>query len=436
MKKAFRVFATEELTQSLCQQPPERPMAFDLLLTNARLIDSQAVTDIAVQDGRIVAIAPGLPREAGEVLDVAGCLVSPGFVETHIHLDKSGIIGRCGCEPARNPHGAMERVSAIKHSFTVEDVNARARATLEKAISHGTTIMRTHAEVDPKVGLRGFHGVKALVDAYAWAIDLEICVMPQDGMLDNPGTEELMIEALKSGATVIGAAPNYDRDREGQIRRVFELAVEFDVDVDMHLDSGTNPHDMDVILVCELAENYGWQGRVAIGHGTKLASATPERFLEVTHRMAQAGVALTVLPATDLFLMGRDQTENVRRGVVDGVAMLRAGALANLSTNNVQNPFTPFGDAQLIRMANLLANVTQRGDAADLRLVWDMFTANSAKLLRRADYGIAVGNPADMVVVDAPDPVQALRDIAPVLYGFKRGRRSFTRQRAELHRPG
>ena len=410
-------------------------MAFDLLLTNARLLDSTAVTDIGVRDGRIAAIAPGLPRQAGEIVDAGGCLVSPGFIETHIHLDKSMITGRCGCEPARNPHGAMERVSAVKHSFTVEDVNARARATLERAISHGTTTMRTHCEVDPKVGLRGFQGVKALVDAYAWAIDLQICVMPQEGMLDNPGTEALMLAALDAGATVIGAAPNYDSDRAGQIRRVFEIAVERDIDIDMHLDSGANADDMDVILVCDLAERYGWQGRVAIGHGTKLASATPARFAEVAARMAGAGVALTVLPATDLFLMGRDQLRDVRRGVVDGVALNRAGALANVSTNNVQNPFTPFGDAQLIRMANLMANVTQRGDDADLRIVWDMFTKNSAKLLRRADLGLAIGDPADMVVVDAPDAVQALRDIAPVLMGFKRGRRTFTRGRAVLHPP-
>lgn len=410
-------------------------MAFDLLITNARLLDSTAPTDIGVQDGRIAAIAPGLPREAGEVVDAGGCLVSPGFIETHIHLDKSYIIGRCGCAPARNPHMAMERTSAVKHTFTVEDVNARARQTLERAISHGTTTMRTHCEVDPKVGMRGFHGVKALVDAYAWAIDLEICVMPQEGMLDNPGTEALMLQALDEGATVIGAAPNYDTDRHGQIRRVFEIAVERDIDVDMHLDSGTDAYDMDVMLVCDLAEKYGWQGRVAIGHGTKLASATPERFAEVAARMAAAGVALTVLPATDLFLMGRDQTENVRRGVVDGVALNRAGALANVSTNNVQNPFTPFGDAQLIRMANLMANVTQRGEEDELRLVWDMFTAKSAKLLRRPELSLAVGNPADMVVVDAPDAVQALRDVAPVLMGFKRGRRTFTRARAVLHRP-
>jgi cytosine deaminase len=410
-------------------------MEFDLLLRRARLADAESMTDIGVTGGVITAIAPDLGTAAREVVDAGGCLVTPGFVETHIHLDKSGIIDRCGCAPGRNPHRAMERVSAVKHSFTVEDVNARARATIEKAISHGTMTMRTHAEVDPLVGLRGFQGVKALVDAYQWAIDLEICVMPQEGLLDSPGTEELMVEALKSGATVIGAAPNYDRDRAGQIRRVFELAQEFDVDVDMHLDSGFDPNDLDLRLVCEITDRIGWGGRVAFGHGTKIASATPEHQDRIGRMMADSGVSLAVLPATDLFLMGRDQDHNIRRGVVDAHRLMAQGALCNLSTNNVQNPFTPFGDAQLIRMANLYANVVQRGDAHELRQTWDMFTANSAKVLRLKQYGIAVGHPADLVVVDAPDPVAALRGISPVLMGFKRGRRSFSRARAELHPP-
>lgn len=411
-------------------------MPFDLLIRRARLADSDTETEIGVKDGRIAAIGPSLGTEAGEVVDAEGCLVAPGFLETHIHLDKSGIIGRCPCETGRNPHMAMERASAVKHTFTIEDVNDRARATLEKAISHGCTHMRTHAEVDPKVGLRGFQGVKALVDAYKWAIDLEICVMPQEGMLDNPGTEELMVEALKSGATVIGAAPNYDRDRAGQIRRVFELAREFDVDVDMHLDSGSSAAELDTLLVCELTEKQGWGGRVTIGHVTKLSTMPPADMVEVGKRMAGAGVALTVLPATDLYLMGRHKDFDVPRGTVDAIPLLAAGTLCNLSTNNVQNPFTPFGDAQLIRMAQLYANIVQRGSEADLRAIWDMFNANSARILRLKEYGIAVGNPADLVLVDAASPVQALRDIAPVLMGWKRGRRSFTRQRAELHRPG
>src|SRR5205085_11682497 len=148
----------------------------------------------------------------------------------------------------------------------------RARRTLENAISHGTTRMRTHVEVDPGVGLRGFEGVQKLIYEYRWAIDLEICVMPQEGLTNNPGTDELMVEALKRGVRVVGAAPNYDTDHAAQIRRVFEMAREFEVDIDMHLDSGTSPEQLDSVLVCELTEKYKGGGRVAIGHATKLST--------------------------------------------------------------------------------------------------------------------------------------------------------------------
>jgi cytosine/creatinine deaminase len=411
---------------------------FDLIVRNARLFDADRdapLVDLGVRDGRYAAIAPALGGAAGEEVDIDGGVVSPGFVETHIHLDKTCILDRCAGATARAPHGAMERVSAVKHTFTVEDVTARARRTLEKCVLHGTMLMRTHAEVDPRVGLRGFEGVKALIDEYRWAIDVEICVMPQEGLLNNPGTEALMIAALESGARVIGAAPNYDSDPTGQIRRVFEIAREFDVDIDMHLDSGFTAERLDTLLVCELTEKYGWGGRVAIGHVTKLASMPIADMEAVARRMAGAGVALTVLPSTDLFLMGRDQEFNVRRGVVDANRLIGAGVNCSLSSNNILNPFTPFGDGQLMRQGNLYANVVQRGEREELQQVWSMFTTRSAALMRRKDYGIAVGKPADFVVVDAADAVDGLREIAPTLMGYKAGRRTYTRERAQLLRP-
>jgi cytosine/creatinine deaminase len=409
-------------------------MGFDLVLRDARLADGTA-TDIGVRDGRIAAIAPGLPTEGAEVEDCLGRLVSPGFVETHIHLDKTCTIDRCPCETQRFPHGAMQRVSDIKHSFTVEDVTSRARRTLEKCIGHGAMVMRTHAEVDPKVGLRGFEGVKALVEAYKWAIDIEICVMPQEGMLNNPGTEALMIQALRNGARVIGAAPTYDSDSSAQVRRIFELAREFDVDIDMHVDSGASAQHLDTRLVCELTEQYGWGGRVACGHLTKLSVMPLPELDEMAKRMAGAGVALTVLPSTDLYLGGRERDHRVERSVADANRLHRLGVLCSISSNNILNAFTPLGDGQLIRQANLYANVIQHAMPDDLQDTWKFFTSNSAKLMRRGDYGIAVGNPADLAVIDAPDPVAAIREIAPVLTGFKRGRRSFTRAPVMLHRP-
>ncbi|OWT80707.1 MULTISPECIES: amidohydrolase family protein [unclassified Achromobacter] len=411
---------------------------FDLIVRNAKLWnadESSGAVDIGVRDGRYAAIEPELRARAALEVDVAGKLLSPGFVETHIHLDKSCTIERCGCEKARFPHGAMQRVSAIKHTFTVEDVHARARRTLEKCILHGTTLMRTHVEVDPKVGLRGFEGVKALIDEYAWAIDVEICVMPQEGLLNNPGTDELMIAALKSGARVVGAAPGFDSDPAGQIRRVFEMAREFDVDVDMHLDTGASGAHLDTRLVCELADKYGWGGRVTVGHVTKVASMPLNEVDELAARMAQSGVALTVLPSTDLYLMGRDQEYNVRRGVVDANYLTQRGVNCSVSSNNILNAFTPYGDGQLIRQANLYANVVQRGNPDEMRDLWTMFTTRAATMMRREDYGIALGAPADFVVVDAANTVDALRQIAPTLMGYKAGRRTYTREAAVLHRP-
>lgn len=368
------------------------------------------------------------------MVDAGGRLVSPGFVETHIHLDKSCIIDRCGCEQGRNAF-AVKRVSAVKPAITIDDAHARARRTLEKCLLNGATLMRTHAEVDPRIGLRGFEGVKRLVAEYAWAIDIEICVMAQEGWTNYPGVDELMVAALRAGARVVGGAPGYDTDHPGQIRRIFALAREYDLDIDIHLDFGNDAASMDLPLVCELTEQQGWGGRVAVGHVTKMSALLPPDFDAMARRLADTGVALTILPATDLFLMGRNVEINPPRGIVDGNRLIRNGATATLSTNNVMNPFTPYGDCSLIRMANLYATCIQAASPAEIARCFDMFTVQAARLLRRADYGIAEGNPADLVIVDAPDRRHAIAENCAPLAGFKRGRRVFTRTPAVLHRP-
>jgi cytosine deaminase len=407
----------------------------DLIVRNARIADdpSGLPVDIGVENGRIVAIEPRLAAAAASY-DAGGRLVCGGFVETHIHLDKSCIIDRCAPETERQPH-VVERVAAVKKDFTVDDVRARARRTLEKCISHGATRMRTHVEVDPGVGLRGFEGVQALVDEYKWAIDIELCVFPQEGLTDNPGTDDLIVAALKRGAKVVGAAPNYDSDHAGQIRRIFELAREFGVDIEMHLDSGNSAEAMDIHLVCELTEQYGLGGHVAVGHMTKMSALPPEVFKQMARRLADAGVAVTALPATDLFMMGRDQEFNVRRGVVDANLLVEHGVNCSISTNNVLNPFTPYGDCSLLRMANLHANVLQVSHTHRVAECFRMLTDRSARLLNLRDYGIAIGNPADLVVIDARSPVQAVAEICQPLAVYKHGRRTVTRHAPELHLP-
>jgi len=405
----------------------------DLILRTARVVGNEAVTaDIGIDKGRIAAIAPHLAAE-GEELDLAGRLVTPGFIETHIHLDKSRILGRCRAERG-DLEEAIGEVAKQKQLFTAEDVYKRAKITLERAILNGTTHMRTQLEVDPGIGLRGLEGVRPLIEEYKWAIDLEICIFPQEGLLNNPGTDELMLQALKSGGSVVGAAPYTDANPHGQIDRIFAIARDFDIDIDMHLDFGPTADDLDLIYVCELTERYKWGGRVAIGHVTKLSAALPEDFLQCARRMADAGVALTVLPSTDLYLMGRHMQHSVMRGVTDAHRLLHHGVNCSLSTNNVLNPFTPFGDCSLVRMANLYANVCQVGSAHDTRECFNMITTRSAKLMNVDEYGLQVGKPADLAVLDAESPEQAVAELSPVLYAFKRGRRTVTRRPAVLHR--
>lgn len=407
----------------------------DLVIRNARLSSApdHPPVDIGVSAGRIVAIGPDLPTDIPQ-FDAAGNLACAGLIETHIHLDKSRIIDRCAPETGRNAD-AVPRVAAVKSGFTVADVYQRASQTLEGCIKHGTTRMRTHVELDAGVQMRSFEALEQLKRDYAWAIDIELCVFPQEGLTNNPRADALLVEALRRGARVIGAAPNYDPDKNGQIHRIFALAREYDVDIDMHLDSGNSPDGMDIHLVCELTRQYRLGGRVAIGHGCKYSTLPPADLKSLAATMADAGVAVTVLPATDLFMMGRDQDHSVRRGVADANVLVEHGVNCSISSNNILNPFTPLGDGNLIRMANLQANVCQISQPDRLRECFAMLTDRSARLMNLKDYGIAVGNPADIVVFDATTPEQAVAEIRSPLVAFRRGVRTVTRSRAELHRP-
>ncbi len=407
----------------------------DLVIRNARLphAPEDPPVDIGIQNGRIVAIEADLPTDAPHY-DAHDHLACAGLIETHIHLDKTRIIDRCPPEDGRNAN-AVPRVAAVKHTFTESDVYLRASQTLENCIKFGTQRMRTHVELDGGVEMRSFNALEKLRHDYAWAIDIELCVFPQEGLTNNPRADALLVEALKRGAHVIGAAPNYDPDKDGQIRRIFELAVEYGTDIDMHLDSGNSPDDMDIHLVCELTKQYGLQGRVAVGHGCKYSTLPPRDLTELAAKIADAGVAVTVLPATDLYMMGRNQTHSIQRGVANANVLVELGVNCSISSNNILNPFTPMGDGNLIRIANMQANVCQIGEAHRLRECFNMLTDRSARLMNLKDYGIAAGNPADIVVFDATTPEQAIAEVRLPLACFKRGIRTVSRPRAELHRP-
>ncbi|MGR9167423.1 amidohydrolase family protein [Rhizobium leguminosarum] len=405
-------------------------MAIDFVIRNARLAGLTEPTDIAFEAGRIAAIAPGFVCDAPHY-DAGEKFACAGLIETHIHLDKAGIISRCNLCTGTLAE-AISETSRAKAAFTEEDVYTRAAAVVEKAILNGTIRLRTFVEIDPRAGFRSFEAIRRLKADYASLIDIEICAFAQEGLTNDPDTEEMLEQALKAGADLVGGCPYTDPEPTEHIRRIFDIAMRHDVAVDFHLDFDLDPagSDLPTIIVETVARRY--QGRVSVGHVTKLSALPLEELEPIGRSLAESGIALTVLPATDLFLTGRNSTFLIPRGVTPAHRLAALGVVTTISTNNVLNPFTPFGDVNLMRIANLYANIAQIGTTDGLDGVFAMITAQAATLLGIKGYGIAIGSGADVVLFDAPSAADAVATIAPALIGWKKGRRSFLRPRPRL----
>jgi cytosine deaminase len=399
---------------------------------HARLADSDRLQTLWVQDGRFIS-SPEKAIPGCSTVDLGGNLVLSGLVETHLHLDKACILSRCQLHKGTLGE-AIEQTRLAKATFSEQDVYQRGAKVLEQAILQGTSWIRTHIEIDPQIGLTGFKAIKRLKADYAWAIDLSLCVFPQEGLLNNPGTEALLEDALASGADLLGGCPYTDSDPCGQIDRLFALAARWQVDLDFHLDFDLQADSSNMDYVIAATERWQMAGRVTLGHATRLSALAEPQLIALAHRLAKAGVQITALPATDLFLTGRDQFQLKPRGVAPLATLDRCGVTCSLSSNNIGNPFTPYGDASLVRQANLFANVTQLATSAEMLRCLAWISSQSAKMLRLKDYGLTPGCQADFVVFASAQACEVVREIAVPLMGFKRGRQTFHRPAAQLLR--
>lgn len=394
--------------------------AFDLLLCGGRLADGSAA-DVGCRDGVIAEVGDLAGRAAHRVVECEGRAVTPGLVDAHVHLDKALLSAR-----APGVRGTLEEAIRVtgeaKRRFTVEDIRARARAVLDMAVRHGTTAMRSHVEVDPIVELKGLEALRPLRDEYRPAIDLQLCAFAQEGILKAPGTEALLARALREGADLVGGCPYNDSDPRAHVDIVFRLAREFGVDADFHVDFADEPERLDVRYIAEQAVRHGWQGRVAVGHVTELGALPPPQQDDVIAEIRAAGLGVIVLPATDLYLMGRGDTHNVRRGLAPVRRLLAAGVPVAAATNNVQNAFTPVGTANLALMGLLVSVGCHMGARADLLAALDMVTAHAARVLGRGPARVEAGAGADLVVWDAERAEDVIAAMAPPLIVIKNGR--------------
>jgi len=376
--------------------------------------------DLAIQNGHIRQIAPSISGVARERLDIDGKLVLPGFVESHIHPDKAFVADRA---PGLRQGGPTPQVlvASLKKAFTVEDIYERARRVMLLAVRHGCTAMRAHVEIDPYVELRGVEALRRVQAEFAAVLDLQLVAFAQEGIFHDDVTQGMLREALRMGLEVLGGCPYMDHDQRRHIDWFFDTAEAADVPLDFHADSADDPSLLTCEYIAEQTSVRGMQGRVTLGHLCTLDVLEPDQRARVIDKLRQAGVHAISLPATELHVKGRSSMRRWR-GVTRIEELRTAGINVSISTNNIVNPFTPYGHPDLLRQALVAAMAAHLGNLDQMSWLLELITVNPARALGLEGYGLAEGGRADLVVLDAASPLQAITEQAEKLWVLKAGR--------------
>jgi cytosine/creatinine deaminase len=401
-------------------------MIADILVKNVAVWGREEPCDLAIAGGRFVSIEKAsVPAQAALVLDAEGRMAVPGFVEPHIHLDKALISERAPVNVSGTLTEAIEILWEIKRNYTIDEIADRACRVLAHALDNGISRLRTHVDVDPIGGTRPAQGLIRARERFRGLMDIQIVAFPQEGIVRSPGTETLMREAMKLGVDVVGGMPFNETspaDSRRHIEIAFDIAREFDADIDMHVDETDDPMARTLEILAELTIRHGWQGRVTAGHTCALASYPRNYADQVIGRLREAGVSMIANPATNLMLQGRLDDYPKRRGVTQVKELLAAGINVACGQDCVHDTFYPFGQNDPLEIGFLLCHASHMSQPAEILAVMDMVTANGAKALRGPAFGIAVGALADLVVLDARDPREAFATRAPRRWVIRKGK--------------
>jgi cytosine deaminase len=392
-------------------------------IVDATLLDGSRA-DVVVEGDRIVEVGPSGADSAPERIEADGGLLLPAFIDTHIHLDKVLIRDQLA-ENDGTLQGAIDSSHAAKRAYTPDDVRRRARDVIETSVLTGTTRLRSHVDVDTVGRLVPLEGVLAAARDCADIAEVQTIAFPQEGIVRDPGTAELMAAAMEAGADIVGGMPHWETneaDQHEHVRFCFELATSFDADVDMHVDETDDGSVRTLAMVVAETERVGWQGRVTVGHVCALAAADDDYADEVIAGCARAGITVVANPVTNLVIQGRGDRGLVRRGTTRVRELMAAGVNVAFGQDCVQDGFYPFGRGDMLEVALISAHAAHLATADEQLAALDAVTAAPARAWRLADYGIAVGARADLQLYAAPTWSEVLRLQDPPQVVWSRGR--------------
>ncbi|ARC89710.1 amidohydrolase family protein [Rhodovulum sp. MB263] len=396
---------------------------FDLLITDGNLPDGE-VGDIGISKGRIAAIGDLSGSTAGRVIDAAGDLVCPPFVDPHFHMDATLSYGT----PRINASGTLLEGIALwgelKEIATVDQMVERALAYCDWAVSQGLLAIRSHVDTcdDSLKGVEAMLHVREVVKPY---LDLQLVAFPQDGFLRDPTARANTLRALDMGVDVVGGIPHFERtmeDGRASVRELCEIAAERGLLVDLHCDETDDPLSRHVETLAYEARRLGLQGRVNGSHLTSMHSMDNYYVSKLLPLMAEAGLSAVPNPLINIVIQGRHDSFPKRRGLTRVKELQAHGITVGWGQDCVRDPWYPLGTADMLDVAFMGLHVAQMTSPAEMRRCFDMVTTESAKILHLEGYGLHEGAQASLVILDAGDAIEAIRLRPARLAVISRGR--------------
>ena len=383
----------------------------DLIVRRATLKDGRRNLDIGIKDGRIVALEPNLEAETGREIDAAGYLVSPPFVDAHFHMDSTLTVGR----PRYNESGTLlEGIKIwgeLKPGHQEDAIIENALRYCDLAVAQGLLAVRSHVDTsDPKLAaVDALLAVKEQVKPY---LDLQLVAFPQDGLLRRPGAEAQLTEALDRGVEVVGGIPHFERaqsDGAESVRRLCELAAQRGLMVDMHCDESDDPHSRFVEALAYETDRLGLQGRVTGSHLTSMHAMDNYYVSKLIPLMAEAELNVIANPLINITLQGRHDGYPKRRGMTRVPELMAAGLTVAFGHDCVMDPWYGLGSGDLLEVAHMALHVAHMTGREEMRRCFDAVTENAARILGLEGYGLEVGCRGDLVILEASDPIDAIR---------------------------
>jgi cytosine/creatinine deaminase len=400
---------------------------FDLIIRNGRTAIAPTITetlDIGIQDGLITAIEPNLQAESRQTLDAQNQWVSPPFVESHIHLDSVLTAGNPRWNQSGTLFEGIEIWRDYKQSLTLDEVKTRAIAALQLQAQQGVLYVRTHADVSEKnlIALQALLEVREAVKDW---ITLQVVAFPQDGIYGNPDNERLLEEALDRGADAVGGIPHYEMTREDGVKsvhRIFELAQKYDRLIDIHCDEIDDDQSrfLEVVAACAVRSDYG--DRTTASHTTAFGSYNNAYALKLMGLLKRSRLNFVSNPLINITLQARTDTYPKRRGITRVKELWQAGLNVSLGHDCIQDPWYSLGTGNLLDVASMAVHVCQMTGMDEIQACYEMVTWNGAKTLGRSDYGLQVGNPANVILLDGDSPYDLIRRRSSVRAVVSRGR--------------